>query len=60
MMRAGWVLAGVGLLLTVLNLMAGGNLVPLTLSLLGLLLVAAGFGVRILAAVESQRRPADH
>jgi hypothetical protein len=56
-MRAGWVVVAVGLLLTVLNVMAGGNLVPLAFSLLGLLLVAAGFGVRVLAAMEGQRRP---
>jgi hypothetical protein len=56
-MRAGWVVVGVGVLLTVLNVMAGGNLVPLAFSLLGLLLVATGFGVRVLAAVDGQRRP---
>lgn len=38
---------------------AGGNGMSLWLSLVGLLVVAIGFGRRILAALEGQRSPAN-
>ena len=50
--RFGLLLIGIGALLTVVTIAAGGNAVLGWVSALGLLLVGIGFGQRILAALE--------
>ena len=50
--RFGLLLIGIGVLLTVVTIAAGGNAVLGLVSALGLLLAGVGFGQRILAALE--------
>lgn len=59
-MKFGWILVAAGVLIWIAVAMAGGNATPLWLSLVGLLLVAVGFGRRILAALESKPTPANN
>ena len=50
--RFGLLLIGIGVLLAVVTIAAGGNAVLGWVSALGLLMVGIGFGQRILAALE--------
>jgi len=52
LIKVGLVLAMVGVLFTIAVLSAGGNLVPLWLVLIGLVLAGIGFAQRVLAALE--------
>lgn len=54
LIKIGLVLAVVGVLFTIAVVSAGGNLVPLWLVLIGLVLAAIGFAQRVLAALEKR------
>ena len=50
--RFGLLLIGIGVLLAVVTIAAGGNAVLGWIAVLGLLLTGVGFGQRVLAALE--------
>lgn len=52
LIKAGLALAVVGVLFTIAVLSAGGNLVPMWLVLIGLVLAGIGFAQRVLHALE--------
>lgn len=52
--KAGLVIAMIGALFTVVVVAAGGNLNPLWLVLIGLVIAGIGFGQRVLAALENR------
>ena len=51
-MKAGLVIAVIGVLFTIAVVSAGGNLVPMWLVLAGLVLAGIGFAQRVLHALE--------
>lgn len=52
LIKAGLLIAVIGVLFTIAVVSAGGNLVPLWLVLIGLVLSGSGFAQRVLAALE--------
>jgi hypothetical protein len=52
LIKAGLLIAVIGVLFTIAVVSAGGNLVPLWLVLIGLVLSGIGFAQRVLAALE--------
>lgn len=52
LIKIGLLLAVVGVLFTIAVVSAGGNLVPMWLVLIGLVLAGVGFAQRVLAALE--------